>query len=126
VRAILDASQDEIAVFDHEGRALYLNARVRAAEATAGRTPPSDGELRASMLARRGRILPLDGDGMALGELVLVACDDDRPWAHREHDVIREALARSGGKRGVTARELGISRTTLWRRLREDFKGLRQ
>ncbi len=37
-------------------------------------------------------------------------------WA--EADIIRTALSRSGGRLGKTAHELGISRTTLWRKLK--------
>ena len=38
--------------------------------------------------------------------------------AHAEEASIREALRRNGGHRGQTAAELGISVTTLWRRMR--------
>jgi sigma-54 dependent transcriptional regulator, acetoin dehydrogenase operon transcriptional activator AcoR len=38
--------------------------------------------------------------------------------AHAEEASIREALRRNGGHRGKTATELGISVTTLWRRMR--------
>ena len=38
--------------------------------------------------------------------------------AHAEETSIRDALRRNGGHRGKTAAELGISVTTLWRRMR--------
>jgi transcriptional regulator with PAS, ATPase and Fis domain len=38
--------------------------------------------------------------------------------AHAEEDSIRDALRRNSGHRGKTAAELGISVTTLWRRMR--------
>jgi transcriptional regulator with PAS, ATPase and Fis domain len=41
-----------------------------------------------------------------------------RRVAHAEESSIRDALQRNSGHRGKTAAELGISVTTLWRRLR--------
>ncbi|MDE2448875.1 MAG: winged helix-turn-helix transcriptional regulator, partial [Gammaproteobacteria bacterium] len=38
--------------------------------------------------------------------------------AHAEEASIREALRHNNGHRGKTAAELGISVTTLWRRMR--------
>jgi transcriptional regulator of acetoin/glycerol metabolism len=46
--------------------------------------------------------------------------DPDRlsPLQSSEAVVIREALARNGGNRTATARDLGISRNTLWRKMK--------
>jgi PAS domain S-box-containing protein len=49
-----------------------------------------------------------------------VAEDPDRlsPLQSSEALVIREALERNGGNRSATARELGVSRNTLWRKMK--------
>ncbi|MGB6055629.1 MAG: helix-turn-helix domain-containing protein, partial [Burkholderiaceae bacterium] len=36
------------------------------------------------------------------------------------HESIEQVLARFGGNREAAARHLGISRTTLWRRMKAD------
>lgn len=40
------------------------------------------------------------------------------PLARAELDVIRDALRRSSGRKDLAARELGISRSTLWRKMK--------
>jgi transcriptional regulator of acetoin/glycerol metabolism len=119
VRAVLDAREEQIAVFDADIRVLYLNARASGHAGPDGASADGAG-LRAKLLARRGRAVTLQSGGAVLGEILLVPNHELRPWAHREREAIRETLARAGGKRGETARRLGISRTTLWRRLREN------
>jgi transcriptional regulator of acetoin/glycerol metabolism len=60
---------------------------------------------------------------MTLGEAVLIAgngatTNGASTLAERERQAIIEALAATGGRLAESARRLGISRTTLWRRLR--------
>ena len=43
---------------------------------------------------------------------------DPKPLDLAEADVIRTALSRNNGHRGLTAAELGISPTTLWRKMK--------
>jgi len=43
----------------------------------------------------------------------------DAPARQRERDRIVEALAKHGGRKGLAASELGISRTTLWNKLQK-------
>jgi transcriptional regulator of acetoin/glycerol metabolism len=124
VRAVLDAREEQIAVFDGENRVVYLNGHASVHTVPAGASPDGTG-LRAKLLASRGRAVTLHSGGAVLGEILLVPNHELRPWAHREREAIRETLARAGGKRGETARRLGISRTTLWRRLRENGAGTR-
>ena len=124
MRALLDAREEEIAVLDAESRVLYLNARASLHAGPAGASGDGAG-LRAQLLASRGRTVTLHSGGALLGEILLVPNRELRPWAHREREAIQETLARAGGKRGETARRLGISRTTLWRRLRENRAGPR-
>ncbi|RLB60797.1 MAG: sigma-54-dependent Fis family transcriptional regulator, partial [Deltaproteobacteria bacterium] len=52
----------------------------------------------------------------AMSAPVRGAADSKLKWA--EAETIRGTLARGGGALGKTARELGISRTTLWRKMK--------
>ena len=44
---------------------------------------------------------------------------DNAPIPDSEHERIATALAASGGRKGDAAERLGISRSTLWRKMRE-------
>jgi transcriptional regulator of acetoin/glycerol metabolism len=56
---------------------------------------------------------------MELGEVVfLPEGDGNHTLAERERQAILDTLEATHGKLAETARRLGISRTTLWRRLR--------
>jgi transcriptional regulator of acetoin/glycerol metabolism len=112
VRALLDARDEAIVIVDARGGALYLNAAARAAQ------PPA--ATRSQFLARGGRAVPLRLGAVVLGEVIFLSPERDRTWADQERRAIHDALQRAGGKRGETARRLGISRTTLWRRLRAE------
>jgi len=67
-----------------------------------------------------GRTLPLRLGITTLGQLIIVPASAGRTWADQERRAIRDALEETGGKRSETARRLGISRTTLWRRLKAE------
>lgn len=43
----------------------------------------------------------------------------DRPLAHIERDIIRLVLEEEGDNQPKAAKRLGINRSTLWRKLRE-------
>lgn len=119
MRAVLEARDESIAVFDPDGRVLFLNARASVAHGAPGNGGPNATLLRAMLLASRARAIPLEAGGSVLGEMLVVPKPEPRLWVQREREAIQETLVRSGGKRGETARRLGISRTTLWRRLRQ-------
>jgi hypothetical protein len=118
VRAVLDDYHDEIIVLDADRRIVYLNTRARAAHQGPSGAPPDGAALRSSVLAQGGEAVPLTVAGVLMGEVLLAPQADTRSWAHLEREAIRETLARTGGKLGETARQLGISRTTLWRRMK--------
>lgn len=61
---------------------------------------------------------PIDADGFNEAEVVT---DDDEPVSlqEREKAAIITVLARNGGKRNKTAKDLGISERTLYRKLKE-------
>ena len=46
--------------------------------------------------------------------------DLHRPLEDINRDIIKKALADNQGNQSVTAKQLGISRTTLWRYLKRD------
>ena len=90
-----------------------------AAQATLPPTPsPEAARLRADLLARGGRAVLLQADAKLLGEMLIVRPPPGRTLAEQERQAIRETLQQTSGRLAVAARRLGISRTTLWRRLR--------
>jgi transcriptional regulator of acetoin/glycerol metabolism len=116
VRALLDCRDEEIAIFGTRGETLHMN---RAAQATLPPTPvPQAARLRADLLARGGRAVLLQADARLLGEMLIVRPPPGRTLAEQERQAIRETLQQTSGRLAVAARRLGISRTTLWRRLK--------
>ena len=113
-RAILESLEQGIAVFDAGGGLVYANPIARRLLAGSN----GANEARRALLARQGRAVPLRDGEMTLGEAVLIAGDGASTLAERERQAIIEALAATGGRLAESARRLGISRTTLWRRLR--------
>jgi DNA invertase Pin-like site-specific DNA recombinase len=123
VRALLDAQDHDVVIFGVRGEVLYLNA---AAEAT---LPPvsltafvETRRFRAELVARGGRVVSLRSPVKPLGEMIVVPRAPARTWAEQERETIRQVLHQTGGRVLETARRLGISRTTLWRRLRTERK----
>jgi transcriptional regulator of acetoin/glycerol metabolism len=112
VRALLDARDEEIMLVDTRGGTLYLNAAARAARPQAS-TP-------SQLIARGGRAVSLRLGDTMFGEIIIVPQEPARTWADQERGAIRQTLQQTGGKRAETARRLGISRTTLWRRLKAE------
>lgn len=123
LRALLDCRDEEIAVFEIRSNALHVNL---AAQLT---LPPTgfldSAALRAHLVARGGQAVPLHADGKVVGEMIIVRRPPGRTLADEEREVIRETLQQTRGRRADTARRLGISRTTLWRRLRAGVVGSR-
>ena len=113
-RAILESLEQGIAVFDAGGGLVYANPIARRLLAGSN----GANEARRVLLARQGRAVPLRDGEMTLGEAVLIAGNGASTLAERERQAIIEALAATGGRLAESARRLGISRTTLWRRLR--------
>ena len=120
-RAVLDALSEGVLVFDRSGRLAYANDAGRAI--MDGFDEPDDSsEALLPRLARLGgRIAPIWIDGTKHGEAVYLPPQDRsgrRTLAERERHAIVETLDATGWKLTESARRLGISRTTLWRRLR--------
>ena len=124
VCALLDWRDEEIVVFGIRRDTLHVNL---AAQRTLPPTPgPESAELRAHLLARGGEAVPLQANEKLLGEMIIVRRPPGRTWAEEERHAIHETLQRTRGRRVDAARRLGISRTTLWRRLQAERRRLRE
>jgi len=119
-QAVLETFGEGVVVFDPYGRMLYANQRARRVIEGLGDGAAHRGDhLRERLMAFGGRARTLKQGSMELGEAVfLPEGDNGRTLADRERQAILDTLEVTHGKLAETARRLGISRTTLWRRLR--------
>ncbi len=119
-QAVMDTVTDGIVVFDAYGRVVFANQRARRTLDSLGDAASRRGEnLRERLVAVGGRARTLKHGSMELGEVVfLPEGDGNHTLAERERQAILDTLEATHGKLAETARRLGISRTTLWRRLR--------
>jgi transcriptional regulator of acetoin/glycerol metabolism len=119
-QAVLETFGEGVVVFDPYGRMLYANQRARRVIEGLGDGAAHRGDhLRERLMAFGGRARSLKQGSMELGEAVfLPEGDHGRTLAERERQAILDTLEVTHGKLAETARRLGISRTTLWRRLR--------
>ena len=115
-RAVLESLDQGIAVFDAGGGLVYANPAARRLLAGSKESPA---EARRALLARQARAVPLRDGETPLGEAVVLTGNGTMvTLAEQERQAILDALATTGGRLAEAARRLGISRTTLWRRLR--------
>jgi regulatory Fis family protein len=117
-KALLDGFSEGVIVFDVEGRLLYTNNPAR--EALSG-MDLSEGapDLQPRLAALGGRLRPLRVGGLELGEAMFIpGIAGPTTLAAREKEAIVKTLDSHNWKLAETARSLGISRTTLWRRLK--------
>jgi transcriptional regulator of acetoin/glycerol metabolism len=122
-RTVLYEVSEGVVVFDVVGRLVYMNGRGRAAVEEAGDAQPDRHAILPKLSRMGSRIVPLWIGGSKVGEVVLLPgsseSDADRhTLAEREREAILATLQSTGWKLTESARQLGISRTTLWRRLR--------
>jgi transcriptional regulator of acetoin/glycerol metabolism len=119
-RAVMESFPEGIVVFDSYGRAIFAN---REAQRVTGIREMGD-ERADHMLPRLAslgaRILPLKtgDDDAGVAAFIPPRADGPRTLAERERQAILDTLEATHGKLAETARRLGISRTTLWRRLK--------
>ena len=112
VRAVIDSVTEGIVVFDHQGRILYANASARRA------IDGQNGDVRNRLHSLGARFTPLKNGAQSLGEAAILPASGPLTLAERERQAIADTLQDTSGKLAETARRLGISRTTLWRRLK--------
>lgn len=115
-RAVLEALDRGVAIFDARGLLVYANPPARR---LLDQLNGNGQDLRRALIAHQGRAITLHDGATALGEAVLLSPESEvTPLAAREREAILDALTATGGRLAEAARRLGISRTTLWRRLR--------
>jgi PAS domain-containing protein len=112
-RALMDAIPAGMVLFDSHGKLLYANEPARGTLGQVGET-----ELRSQLAALGASARPLRLGPDDLGEAVFLP-SDGATLAERERRAIVETLKLTRWRLAEAARRLGISRTTLWRRLKE-------
>ena len=118
-KALLDGFSEGVVVFDPQGRVVYVNTPAREALAEVLQPPDDAQNLLPRLAAMGGRLLPLRVGSLELGEAMFIpGIDGPTTLADRERDAIVHTLDQHGWKLAETAKHLGISRTTLWRRLK--------
>jgi hypothetical protein len=119
-KALLDSFNEGVVVFDQSGRITYLNSAGRDALLEAGLDLSSEkDDLLPELAGMGGRLSPLRVGGLELGEaMFLPRREGPTTLAERERDAIVRSLEAHSWRLAETAKTLGISRTTLWRRLR--------
>src|SRR5215207_8627306 len=117
-KALLDGFSEGVVVFDIEGRLMYANQPAR--EALAGMDLfEGSADLQPRLAALGGRLRPLRIGGLELGEAMFIpGVEGPSTLAEREKEAIVKTLDLHNWKLAETAKHLGISRTTLWRRLK--------
>ncbi|HEV8264313.1 MAG TPA: helix-turn-helix domain-containing protein [Gemmatimonadales bacterium] len=111
-RAVIDSVGEGIVVFDSQGRVLYANAAARRV------MDGQNGDVRNRLQTLGARFAALKSGSQPIGEAAILASAGPQTLADRERHAILETLQETSGKLAETARRLGISRTTLWRRLK--------
>ncbi|HEV8358251.1 MAG TPA: helix-turn-helix domain-containing protein [Gemmatimonadales bacterium] len=115
-KALLDAFSEGVIVFDPHGKVVYANQQARDLKLDLSR-PASD--LMPALAEMGGRLQPLRVAHLDLGEAMFIqGSAGPTTLADREREAIVKSLDEHGWRLAETARSLGISRTTLWRRLR--------
>jgi len=109
----LDAVSEAVVVCDRQGAVMHANRGAR--ELFGPVVPASRAELLRHPLGAVAREQQVPGAAV----VVIPRAYGTQTLAERERHDIERALAESGWQLAVAARRLGISRTTLWRRLKQ-------
>ncbi len=121
-QAVFDCLHEGVVVFDADGRLVYANRAGQAAiSGLADQASSSSTQLLQRLTSVGARVTALQVDDHSVGHAAFLppAQSDRDTLADRERQAILLTLEGSGWKLAESARRLGISRTTLWRRLKE-------
>ncbi|KAA0892054.1 sigma-54 interaction domain-containing protein [Oryzomonas rubra] len=115
IKGISQAAAHILAAYDYPGNVRELEHAIERGVALCGGENLMPQDLPAGFLAAGGRTTPVRRD------------NDTRPLSRSlddfEHQVIRDALAKTGGRKQEAARLLNISRKTLWQKLKQMENG---
>lgn len=118
-RAVLDAVGSAIVIIAPDGRLVHANqAAHRALGDRLTEREFDQSRFVAEMAAQFPGVTVVRLRTGAPPEVLCSPADGTDTLAARERRAILERLEATGWKLAETARQLGISRTTLWRRLR--------
>jgi hypothetical protein len=120
-KALFDQFTEAVVLFDTDGRVTYANRWGRELLDSLTNGDLLDTRSLLPRLGRMGgRVERLAAGEVSLGNAVYVPVQQGaETLARREREAIVGTLNATGWRLTETARRLGISRTTLWRRLRE-------
>jgi len=117
-KALLDGFSEGVVVFDAQGKVLYANQPARDSLSALDLSTGTD-DLLPRLAALGGRLRPLRVGNLEVGEAMFIpGTAGPATLAERERDAIVKMLDANSWKLAETAKNLGISRTTLWRRLK--------
>lgn len=118
---LLDGIDQGVALFDDGGRLVCANAAARRWLGDLGKNGRETAEeLAPEMASQGGRITTLElVPGVRTRVMYLPPATEPVTLVDNERKAIIARLESTGWKLAETARQLGISRTTLWRRLRQ-------
>lgn len=116
----LDACSGGVIVFDEAGAVAYASPTARSYLRDLGAPAAARRDILRPLLETKGaKVIPLRGaTGSICGEVIPIPGEDRATLADRERRAIVETLEATRWRLSETARRLGISRTTLWRRVR--------
>ena len=121
-KAVMESMGEGIVVFDSHERLVYANQNARRlVEGIDDLAAMRPDVLRRRLTALGGRTKRLQVGGSQLGDAVFLPVsehDTGGTLAERERKAIMEMLEATSGRLAEASRRLGISRTTLWRRLK--------
>ena len=117
-KSLLDGFSEGVLVFSSEGEVIYANDPAREALEAVNLSMDAE-DLQPRLAALGGRLQPLRIGNMDLGEAMFIpGVTGPTTLADREKDAILQSLEAHNWRLADTAKYLGISRTTLWRRLK--------